>query len=78
MKTSIIVKEAMKAKPVIVKPAITVLESAKLMKKNKIGNVIVVEDKQPIGILTESDVIKKVVAENKKPEEKLKQNESQK
>jgi signal-transduction protein with cAMP-binding, CBS, and nucleotidyltransferase domain len=35
------------------------------MKKRKIGNVIVVENKQPIGILTESDILKKVVAEGK-------------
>jgi signal-transduction protein with cAMP-binding, CBS, and nucleotidyltransferase domain len=35
------------------------------MKKRKIGNVIVVEKKQPIGILTESDILKKVVAEGK-------------
>jgi predicted transcriptional regulator len=35
------------------------------MKKRKIGNVIVVENNQPIGILTESDILKKVVAEGK-------------
>jgi CBS domain-containing protein len=59
----VIVKEAMKTNIAIVKPDISVLEAAKLMKKRKIGNVIVVEKKQPIGILTESDILKKVVAE---------------
>ncbi|RLF29589.1 MAG: CBS domain-containing protein [Thermoplasmata archaeon] len=69
MKTDVLVKEAMKANPVIVKPDMTVLEAARLMRKQKIGNVIVVEKKQPIGILTESDILKKIVAENKNPDD---------
>jgi CBS domain-containing protein len=67
MTKEVIVKEAMKANPVFVGPKLTVLDAAKLMKKKKIGNVIVVEDKQPVGILTESDILKKVVAEGKTP-----------
>ncbi|MDH7506538.1 MAG: CBS domain-containing protein [Candidatus Thermoplasmatota archaeon] len=63
MERDILVKEAMKTNLAMVKPTITVLEAAKLMKKRKIGNVLVVEKKQPIGILTESDILKKVVAE---------------
>jgi len=65
MSGEIIVKEAMKTNIAIVKPAMSVLEATKLMKKRKIGNVIVVENKQPVGILTESDVIRKIVAEGK-------------
>jgi CBS domain-containing protein len=60
-----IVKEAMKTNIAKVEPTITVLEAAILMKKRRIGNVIVVEKKRPIGILTESDILKKVVAEGK-------------
>jgi predicted transcriptional regulator len=41
------------------------------MKLRKIGNVIVVQDDQPVGILTESDIIKKVVAEGGNPGEVL-------
>ena len=65
MSGEIIVKEAMKTNIAMVKPSMSVLEAASLMKKRKIGNVIVVEKKQPVGILTESDIIKKVVAEGK-------------
>jgi len=65
MEREVIVKEAMKMRPVVVEPKISVLEAARLMKKKKIGNVLVVEQNQPVGILTESDVIKKVVAEGK-------------
>ena len=63
----VLVKETMKYNPVIVKQTLTVLEAARLMKHHKIGNVIVVENKKPIGILTESDILKKIVAEDKKP-----------
>ena len=65
MGREVIVKEAMKTNLAMVKPITTVLEAAKIMKKRKIGNVIIVEKEQPIGILTESDIIKKVVAEGK-------------
>ncbi|MFH1100550.1 MAG: CBS domain-containing protein [Methanobacteriota archaeon] len=71
MKNVVLVKEAMKYNPVIVASTLTVLEAARLMKQHKIGNVIVVEKKQPIGILTESDILKKIVAENRKPDEVL-------
>jgi len=65
MSREVIVKEAMKANPVFVESNLTVLEASKIMKKRKIGNVIVVEKNHPLGILTESDIIKKVVAEGK-------------
>ena len=71
MGREIVVKEAMKTNLAMVKPSMTVLDAAKLMKKRKIGNVIVVEKKQPIGILTESDILKKVVAEGKNTKDVL-------
>ncbi len=71
MKTQVLVKEIMKTNPVIVKATTTVFEAAKQMKQKKIGNVIVVEHKQPIGILTESDILRKVVAEGKNSDKVL-------
>jgi len=71
MGREVIVKEAMKTNLAIVKQNVSVLEAAKLMKNRKIGNVIVVEKKQPIGILTESDILKKVVAEGKNAKDVL-------
>lgn len=65
MKREIIVKEAMKTNPAFVESKISVLEASKIMKERKIGNVIVVEKNHPVGILTESDILKKVVAEGK-------------
>lgn len=70
----VIVKEAMKTNLAKVEPNMTVLDAAQLMKKRKIGNVLVVEKKQPIGILTESDILKKVVAEGKNAKDVLVKN----
>jgi len=69
MGKEIIVKEAMKTNLAVVNPTISVLEAAKIMKKRKIGNVLVSKEELLIGILTESDIIKKVVAEGKKPKD---------
>ncbi len=69
MNREIIVKEAMKTNLAIIDPDLTVLDAAKLMKKRKIGNVLIVQKKLLIGILTESDIIKKVVAEAKNPKD---------
>lgn len=63
-----LVREAMNAKPVTIGLNNSVTEAAELMKENNIGSCIVV-DKKPIGIITESDIIKKVIAENLNPAE---------
>jgi CBS domain-containing protein len=63
-KGSVLVREAMKVKPVTVSPDTSVQEAAMLMTEHKIGNCIVVETK-PIGIITESDIIRKVVSVGK-------------
>lgn len=65
MTREVIVKEAMKTNLAIVKPTTSVLDAAKIMKKRKLGNIIIVEKKRPIGILTESDILRKIVAEGK-------------
>jgi CBS domain-containing protein len=62
-KGNYIVKEAMKTNLLTVRPKTSIREVAILMKKNGIGNCLVVSEK-PLGIVTESDIIKKVVSEN--------------
>jgi CBS domain-containing protein len=71
MGKDIIVKEAMKTNLVVVKPTLTVLDAAKIMKKRNMGNVLIAEKKQAIGILTESDILKKIVAEGKNAKDVL-------
>lgn len=74
MGREVIVKEAMKTNLAIVKPEITVYEAAQVMRKRKLGNVLVVENNQPVGILTDSDILKKVVAEGKNAQDVLVKN----
>ena len=64
-KGKVIVREAMKANPITVSPDTTVQEVARLMKKNKIGNCIISQER-PIGIVTESDIVRKIVSSDKK------------
>jgi CBS domain-containing protein len=42
----------------------TIKDALDLMLENKIGSVIVVENERPIGIVTERDILKKVLGEN--------------
>jgi len=67
-KGNFLVREAMKMDPITVSPDTTVKQAAEQMKEKKIGNCIVV-DKKPIGIITESDILKKVVAMDLKASE---------
>jgi CBS domain-containing protein len=45
----------------------SIVDVARLMAKHRIGSVVVVEpnNNKPIGIITESDIIKKVIAQKK-------------
>jgi CBS domain-containing protein len=44
----------------------SVLDVARLMVKNKVGSIIVIKDKgNPVGIITERDILKKVSIQNK-------------
>jgi len=64
-KGDIIVREAMKMNPVTVSPDTTVQEAAELMRKHRVGSCIVIVEK-PIGIITERDIVHKVVSQDLK------------
>ena len=65
---NVIVREAMKANPIIVPPDITVQEAAALMKAHKVDACFVGSEK-PLGVVTERDIVRKIVAENIHPSE---------
>lgn len=54
------VRDVMVRKVVTAKPGTSLTDIAKLMRKNRVGSVIIVNDGRPAGILTESDFIKLV------------------
>lgn len=63
----IYVEEVMSRTPIIAKPDMTIQEAAKIMKNRHVGSLVVVEDDTPIGILTERDLVDKVIALGKTP-----------
>jgi len=67
MKTGVKVMDAMTKSPIIVNSSISIKECCKIMLKEGVGGIIV-KDKNGIGIITEKDIIEKVVAKNLDPE----------
>ena len=57
----------MQAKPVTVEVGTSVVEAAKLMRASNVESVLVTRQAQIIGLVTESDVVKKFVGAEKTP-----------
>ena len=64
MPTGIKVKDAMITRVVTARPNQTVFEASKVMKKEDIGSVIILEANKPIGIVTREDITNKVTAKD--------------
>ncbi|MFC2135634.1 cyclic nucleotide-binding/CBS domain-containing protein [Bacteroidota bacterium] len=69
MKTGIKIVDAMTNKPIIASTDLTSTECAKLMRKYNVGSVLVKEGKDIIGIITEQDLVNKVLAKAKNPDD---------
>jgi signal-transduction protein with cAMP-binding, CBS, and nucleotidyltransferase domain len=63
----ITVDEVMSRSPKTIWPEMTAQEAGKLMRQEDVGSLIVIEDGAAVGILTEKDLVEKVVAEGKLP-----------
>ncbi|MFP3950973.1 MAG: cyclic nucleotide-binding/CBS domain-containing protein [Candidatus Bathyarchaeia archaeon] len=59
------VSEVMTKNPVIVTTDTPVIEIARLMRDKRIGSVILVEEERPLGVVTERDLVHRVLAENR-------------
>lgn len=63
---------AVKSGPVkSISPDATILEAAVLMNEYKIGSLVVMEEDKVIGIITERDLLQRVLAQRKDPENTL-------
>jgi CBS domain-containing protein len=71
MKTDVAIKDLMTTTPVIINLKSTAVDAAREMKGEGVGSLIVMENGYPIGIVTESDILKKVVATGKDPSQIL-------
>ena len=55
--SSAVAEDIMIVKPLTVKPEATIMEAMKMMRKNKVGSLLVVKNKKLVGIITESDFL---------------------
>jgi len=62
-----IVKQAMTKNVLVINPTTTVRDAAKVMAEHRVGCLVVMENKKIAGILTELDIIQKIVANDKDP-----------
>lgn len=60
----ILVKDVMSRPVVTINESKTAKEAGKLMKKTRMGCLIVTKNRKPVGIISDSDLIKRVVATN--------------
>jgi len=64
-----LVRDVMTEDVKTIDPESNVKRAAELMREYKVGSLVVVKNDNLVGIITEDDIIEKVVAENKNPEE---------
>ncbi len=62
------VGDVMVKRVIVINADVNVKEAAKVMNDNEIGSLIVVEEDKAVGILTERDLLKKIVATAADPE----------
>ncbi len=74
MKTGYTVADCMTENPLTTGPETTIEDTAKLMKKHKLGSIIILKKGNPIGIITNQDLVFRVIAKgysSKNPIEKV-------
>jgi CBS domain-containing protein len=59
------VKDLMTKKALTIDSQRTVLEAAQLMSRKEVGDLIVVDNEMPMGIVTETDLVRRVMAREK-------------
>jgi CBS domain-containing protein len=67
METRLAVRDVMTRTVVTATPDMSAAEAGKKMVENRVGNILIVEEGRPVGIVTESDMVAKVISKNLKP-----------
>lgn len=68
MRYKLTAKDAMSSPVTAIESNKSVFEAAKLMKQKNIGTIVITMQKRPVGIVTEKDVVQRLVAEGKDPQ----------
>ncbi len=63
------IKDVMVEEVITVEPNTRVRDAVELMNKNEIGCLVVTRNGKPVGIVTERDILKKIVCQSKNPEQ---------
>ena len=71
MQTVPLVKDVMTPNVLVSPPDATVMDAARRMRSENRGSIVVIDKTKPIGIVTERDLFKKVVAEGLVPKDVL-------
>lgn len=67
IRTKVLVREVMNSPVITVKPTAKIDAVAKKMVELGVGSIVVMEKDKPIGIITDTDIVKEVVAKNAVP-----------
>lgn len=67
MKTGYLVCDAMTQRPISVEHDATIVECSKIMAQNHVSSLIVKKANRLVGLLTEKDIVRKVVSEGIEP-----------
>ena len=68
---SMSVREIMSVNVVTITPDSSVLEVSRLMTKMDLGSIVIVDKERPVGIITESDIVRRVLGHGLKPNNRL-------
>lgn len=67
MTTRVLVRDIMNSPVITAGPNDSVVDIASKMKEHNIGSIIITDNEKPVGIVTDWDVVSKVVAKNLEP-----------
>jgi len=67
IETRLAVRDIMTRTVITATPDMTAAQAGKRMVEHKVGSVIIVKEGEPLGIVTESDMVAKVISKNVKP-----------
>jgi signal-transduction protein with cAMP-binding, CBS, and nucleotidyltransferase domain len=68
MKTGYLVCDAMTKAPISISPSLSIKEAAKIMNKHEVGSLIIKEGDSLKGIITDQDIVRKIIAKGIDPE----------
>ncbi|BAM06671.1 CBS domain-containing protein [Leptospirillum ferrooxidans] len=63
----VMVKKVMTKNPMTVEMTTTAREVAEIMKTKKVGSLLVMQGEKTVGIITEADIVRRVVGEDRVP-----------